>query len=269
MSATIKVFDQNYVDLLNPNTTITITDTVADDNGQAIVNYMRNRSINSAWITTGSTDAANTEILIDMGDAQTVEDILLVAHNLKSYEIDYWTGVAYSNIYTITNDAETTSHISLTSSVETSKLRITIYGTQVANADKYISRLIVTREFGTFSGFPQIKSPVHSTNKSKTVLLSGVSNIVESTGSFKMNLSFDNFENVDDLQLIEQIYRARKGLNFWICGGDENQFRTKLLGYRKSDIYLMRPDDDYQPEWYKSLYRGPIKLQMSLVEVVR
>jgi hypothetical protein len=268
-AATIKVFDSNYIDLLNPNTTITITDTVADNNGQAIVNFMRNRNSDTAWITTNSTDAANTEVLVDMGDSQTVEDILIINHNLKSYEVFYYDGAAYNSLYTTSSDIGNTTHLTNFGTIETSKIKIIIAGTQVANADKYIGRLIITKEIGTFSGYPQIKSPTHGTNKSKTVLLSGISNIVESTGSFSCTLNFENFYDPSDIALIESIYQARRGLNFWFCGGDESQFLSSIKGYRKKDVYLMRPTDDYSPELYKSLYKGPIKLDMKLTEVVR
>lgn len=265
----IKIFDENYIDLLNTSVTITITDSVATNTGQSVANYMRNRSINSAWITTDSTDAANTQIDIDMGDEKDVEDILIVEHNLKSYVISYWNGASYTDLFTATNDTETTSHITGFGTISTNKIRVIINGTKTTDDDKYISRLLITKEFGTFNGYPQIKDPTHTTNKTKTTLLSGVSSIVESTGSFKVKLSFDNFTNVEDLQLIEGIYRLRRGLNYWLCGGNEDQFRAALAGYRRSDIYLMRPEDDYSPEWYKSIYSGPIKLQMSLIEVVR
>jgi hypothetical protein len=269
MSAPIKIFQPNFIDMLNNNVTITVTDAVAENTGASIIDYLRNRSINNAWITTGSTDAANTQLDVDMGDEKSVDSILIINHNLKSYAISYWNGSAYVSAYTISNDAKSTSFIQLDPTVSTSKIRIVIAGTQTANEDKYISRLIISEEFGTFSGWPKIVNPTHGTNKSKTTLLSGLVNIVESTGAFKCELNLDYFDNAADLALVEAIYSARKGLNFWLCGGDELQFKTKLKGYRLSDVYLMRPDDDYQPEWNKGIYTTSIKQKMSLVEVVR
>jgi hypothetical protein len=139
----------------------------------------------------------------------------------------------------------------------------------VANEDKFITRLLITSLVGSFTGFPVIKAPTHGTNKGKTQLLSGLTNIVESTGSFSVTLGCDHFTDANDLALIETIYNSRKAFNFWLCGGDDTQFTYPLKGYRKEDIYLMRPDDDYRPELYKSIYKCGVMQDIKLVEAVR
>jgi hypothetical protein len=226
--STIKVFDQNFIDLFNGNVSITITDTIATDNGQSIVNFMRNRSLNSAWITTGSTDAALTEILVDLGDVQIIKDIIIIKHNMKNFVVSYWNGVSYTSVYSTSTNTDETTWITNIGSISTNKIKIVINGTMAINDDKFITRLLITSLVGSFIGFPVIKAPKHGTNKGKTQLLSGLTNIVESTGSFSVTLGCDHFTDVNDLALIETIYNSRKAFNFCLCCGDDTQFTYPL-----------------------------------------
>jgi len=268
MSQQIKIFSANYIDLLNDNVTITITDTVATSNGQDIVSFMRNRSLNSAWVTTDSTDASLSQIDISLGDTLPVSDILMLGHNLKNFEVYTFNGSTYDLQYSTTTETEEVSYIQFTE-VDTDAIRIIIKGTQVADDDKFIKRLMITKLFGQFNGFPVIKSPTNSTNKKTTKMLSGKISVTEGVGSFQCKLSIDNFFDVADLQLVENIYLARVGVEVWLCGGDEDQFTAALKGYRLVDVFRMRPSDEYKPEWIKGIYVLGTKQTINLVETVR
>jgi len=264
----IKIFEANYVDLLNGNAAITITDAVATSTGSDIVDYMRNRDLNSAWITTDSTDAAGTQIDISIGDSQPVSSILLVGHNLKSFTVATFNGSTYDTKHTETAEDEDVTEITFTE-VDTTAIRIVISGTQTANDDKFIKRILITKLFGQFSGFPVIKSPTNSTNKKKTKMLSGKISLTEGVGSFQCKLSIDNFNDATDLELVQNIYLNRNGVEVWLCGGDEDQFTFAAKGYRRKDIFRMRPTDEYKPEWQKGIYSLGTKQTLNLVEVVR
>jgi len=268
MSATIKIFEANYADLLNGNVSITITDTVATNNGQDIVDFMRNRDLNSAWATTDSTDAAGTQIDISLGDGQTVSEVLLLGHNLKSFTVSTFNGATYDVQYTTTTETEDVTEITF-AEVETTAVRIIVNGTQVADDDKFVRRILVTKLFGQFNGFPKIQSPTNSTNKKQTKMLSGKISLTEGVGSFQCKLSIDNFYDVADLELVQNIYLNRNGVEVWLCGGDEDQFTFAAKGYRRLDIFRMRPVDEYKPEWQKGIYVLGTKQTLDLVEVVR
>lgn len=268
MSEQIRIFEANYMDLLNTNASITITDAVATSNGQDISDFMRNRSLNSAWITTDSTDAALTQVDLLIGDSRPVSDILILGHNLKSFTVSTYNGATYDTQYTTTTETDDVTYITFTE-VSTTAIRIVINGTQTADEDKYIKRIIVSKLFGQFNGFPKIQGTTNSTNKKQTRMLSGKISLTEGVGSFGCKLTVDNFFDVADLQLIESIYLKREGVEVWLCGGDEDQFTFAALGYRRLDVFRMRPMDEYKPEWYKGIYSSGTKQTLDLVEVVR
>jgi len=99
-------------------------------------------------------------------------------------------------------------------------------------------------------------------------MLSGKSNFVSQIGGFTVDLKLKYWNDDDDLTAIEQIYTNRLPVLVWLCGGDEDQFTFKRIGYRMEDIYLMRPSNDYIPQWYSNIYTTGIDINIKLVEVV-
>ncbi|RLA59598.1 MAG: hypothetical protein DRQ89_13850 [Epsilonproteobacteria bacterium] len=273
MSAQIRFFNKNKIDLsLLDSVTITITDATATNTGQDYVDFMRNRNNTSAWLTTDSNDAANTEIEVLLGDTKEVSNIILVSHNLKAYTIQYWNGSAYVDFSTIiseTTNTETTNLHTFTT-VTTDQIKIIITGTQTADADKQIKQLIITDEVasGQLEGWPIIKRPRHSTNKKISTMLSGKVNVVESVGGFGMDLTVRNWNIDADLDLVEEIYFGNRGVLVWLSGGDETQFSRAHIGYRKEDLFLMRVVNDYTPEFRSGIYSTGIKVNMKLRESI-
>jgi len=271
MAQNIKWYNKNFIDIDNPDPTITITDSVATDTGQSYVDYMINRNNTSGWRTTGSNDSANTQIDIDMIDTYGIDRILLVNHNLKAFTIQYYNGASYTDFSTPINETtntNTTNEFSF-NSVQTSQIRIIITGTQVADEDKLISQLIITTALGQFEGWPQIVKPTISKNKKNSRLLSGKSLVTRQVGSFSCELSVENWNNSNDLDLVESIYFNPTGVLMWVNAGDDSQFSRTNIGYRSKDIYLVYPVNEYIPEFYKFYYNTGIKIKIKLAEVVR
>jgi len=105
-------FDKNVIDLdLGTQVAITITDSVATDTGSTVVDYMRDRKNSDGWATTGSTDAANTQIDVNIGDLSEIDSILLVNHNWKAYTIQYKSGVSYVDFSTAISETTNTSSV--------------------------------------------------------------------------------------------------------------------------------------------------------------
>ena len=265
----IKLLYKNYVDIDNPNVTLTVTDAVATSSGQDIVDFIRNRNNNSAWLTTETSDAANTTLDIDLGDVQFIDTLILIGHNFKSFTIQYWDSgwTDFSTAIAETTNTDSSTEFTFTE-VLTNKLQLILTGTQTADEDKVLKQLIVTKLLRQLEAYPEIKNPSHTTNRSISKMISGKSNFVSQIGGFNVDLVLKYWNNDDDLSAIETIYTNRLPVLVWLCGGDEDQFKFKRIGYRKEDIYLMRPSNDYVPQWFSSIYTTGIDITIKLVEVV-
>lgn len=272
MAGQIKFFEKNIIDLSNDGVTITATDAVASNNGQDFVDYLRNRNNFSAYITTGSTDAANTTLVFEFVLEKSISDLILIKHNFKAYTLKYWNGSAYVDFSTpinVSNNATETTHHEFTP-VDTERIQLIVTETMVTDADKVLHQFIVTQKLATgqLNGWPVIKSPVHNTNKRVSRMLSGKVNVVESVGGFSCNLTVSNWNDDVDLALIENIYFGRRGVLMWLSGGDEEQFSHKRVGYRLEDLYFVRCVNDYSPEWSVGIYTNGLKIDMRLAEAI-
>jgi hypothetical protein len=238
--------------------------------GSTYAPFVLNRNNNSAWVTTSSVDADNTYLDIDMIDYKTVTDVFLLKHNFKNFTVKYWNGTAYVDfspaIAETTCTAES-SHYSV-ASVLTSKVRIQIYGTQTANQDKYLYQAVLTELIGQFAGWPVIRDLKHSKNKITSKMLSGKNNVLQNVSGISCTLKYDSITSDADLLIIEDLYEQPEGFLVWLCGGSESQFKTVRQGYRLEDLYLMKCQDDYVPEYNSGVYVLGVSLDIKLVEVV-
>lgn len=268
----IRFFKKNKIDLSNTLASITVTDAIATNDGAAFVNFLRNRNNTSAWVTTGSDDAALTELVFDMTDERDVDTLILVDHNLKAYTIQYFNGATFVDFSTTiaetVNTKDTTFH--QFDKVTTSKIKLIIQGTFVADADKFIKQFIVTEKLvtGQLKGWPVIRRPRLNTNKKVAVMLSGKVNVTESIGGFSMDLQVRHWSIDSDLNIVEEIYLGRRGVLVWLSAGAEEQFQFKRIGYRNKDIFLMRATNDYGPEFVSGVYVNGLKITLKLRESI-
>ena len=272
MSAQIRFFNKNKIDLSNSLASITITDAVATNDGQSFADFMRNRNQVSAWQTTGSTDAALTEILSDMSDEREIDSIIIAGHNFKAFTIQYWNGSSFVDFATPiseTINTDTTNFFQFTK-VSTKQVKIIVQNTQVVDDDKKITQLIITDNLGAgqLEGWPIIRNPRHSTNKKVSRMLSGKANVVESVGAFSMELEVRNWNIDADMDIIEDVYFGKRGVLVWLSGGDEAQFSHLRIGYRKQDIFLMRATNDYTPTWAAGVYTTGLQIKLTLEEAI-
>ena len=264
MSSQIVFMDKNKVDVENTNATITATQ------GSSFIQFVRNRSNRSAWVTNGSVDADNTEIEIDFGDSRTLDIIILVTHNFKAYTMKYWNGAIYVDFSTAVNVtgnlAESTSHEFTL--IATQKIKIIITETTTGDEEKFLYQLIASSKIGRLNGWPKIGNPTFDKQKKRNKMLSGKENIIENLGGFSVNLSLDVYSNEADLDVFEELYDSPEGFLVWLCGGDEAQFSNVRMGYRMRDVFLMRTASNYRPEFYKGSYQSGIIVDVPLVEVI-
>ncbi len=238
--------------------------------GSAYAAQVLNRSNLSAWVTTGSVDADNTTLTVDMSDPKVITDLLLLKHNFKAFTLKYWNGTSYQPFSPAINETSNTAASSYyeVASVTTTKLQITITGTQVANADKYLYQFIATSKIGRLNGWPIIESPVFDRNKLVSVMLSGKISLAESLGGFKTSLTVEYLKDSTDLATIEAIFGSADGFLVWLTGGDETQFSSVRQGYRMEDVFLMKCVNSLSPQWYQGLYQTGMTLQVDLAEAV-
>lgn len=248
---------------------MTVTDATASNNGQEFLNFTRNRNNESAWFTTGSNDAANTQIDIDLGVSIAFDRFFLVSHNLKSYTVQYYDGSTYVDFSTpiseTTNSLSTNEYIF--DSIEAQYIRIVITGTQVADSDKEIKQIIVTNSIGQLMGWPQVRKATYDLNKSTVALLSGKNYVSRQRGGFSFEIRVSNYNIDSDIEILEQIYFSPNSVLVWINAGDSSQFSRTHVGYRPQDIFLMTTRDEFEAEFYKYLYQAGLKFRMQLVEV--
>lgn len=264
MPSQIIFFDKNKADYSYSYVTATASE------GTDYARNVLNRSNLNAWITTGSTDASNTTLVIDFTDERTFTDLILIKHNFKSFNIKWWDGAAYQDFTPAINEttfAEESSYYQV-AAVDTTRVQVEVLGTQVADSEKFLYQFILTARLGQFESWPPIKSPLISRNRQRNTMLSGKSSVFENIGSFSCSLIFDATTSDADLTIVESIYDQVEGFLVWLCGGEPEQFATVRQGYRFEDIYLMKPSNEYSPEYRDGVYVNPIGLELKLEEVV-
>lgn len=270
MSEQILFCRKNHIDLDRVNSTITITDAIATNTGQDSVDFLRNRNNISGWLTTDSTDAANTVILSSFGgDFEDVDYISLIRHNFKDYLVEWQDSFdVWATYVNVASNTKSTNVHQLTTPVNAKAIRITVTAMQTLDEDKEMRQLIITEKKFKLVGWPVIKKPVHSRNRKNNKMLSGKINVVDTQGAFSVDLSIKLTGDDNDLSIHEDLYDQIEGLLLLLSGGDEDQFQTKRRGYRNEDIVLVKTINEYTNPYYKGQYISGIKVLIKLAEVI-
>jgi hypothetical protein len=266
--STIAFFEKNFIDITRDNVTITITDAVASNTGQDFVNQLRDRKNFTGWGTTESTDAANTEILVDIPESAPLTDIFLIKQNFKSYTIQYWNGssfVDFSPAINVSNNSQRTKRHSF-AEVIVDRVKIVVNSTMTTDDDKLLAQLVLTQMIGQFERFPKIVSPTISKRRRTLGALSGKAKVMQSLGSFSVGIEQDEEYSNADLQLIDLLYSRFEGFLVWLSGGNENQFRIKREGYRLEDLYFMAITNENVPEMIEGFYYRGQRVNITLSE---
>jgi hypothetical protein len=270
MAEQVKLFEKNIIDYNNTGAVFTVVDTQSTNNGQEVVAFIASRKNSNAWVTAGSADSYNTAIEITLGGASRVQDILLLGHNFKNYTIEYDVNDVWTALVSETNNTDSSTSHNF-AQIITTKIRLTITGTIVADDNKYLQQLIITRPFrsGQFVGWPTVK-PTLDQNKKANEMLSGKVNLSQSLGGYTIDIGIRSSESANDLLIFQEMYtRFSEGFLIWPNGGDSNQFRENMIFWRPEDIFLVKPVDSYVPEWFRGIYSNGMPLKTRLKEVIR
>jgi len=265
-------FDKNFMDLDFADPTITVTDAVATNTGQSFVNNTRDRKNHTGWATSGSTDAAGTKLVGDFGQVRTIDSIVLVGHNFKSFTLKHKDGsfIDFSTVIApTTNTLATTFHEF--DAVTFQEWELIVNSTFVVDDDKFLAQIIMTTKIGQFVGNPEIRRVVLDQNKKTVQSESGLFHIKESPTSYAAQLRFKQYSDDTDLSLMETVMFDKKlGFLFWPAANDEAQFKNKRVGYRLEDIFFVKSINEWSPNWAKGIYTtGLEKPTIRMVEVIR
>lgn len=263
-----KFYRKNKYDLSFVLPVTTVTDSVATDSGEDFINFMRNRNNTSGWMTTDSTDAANTTIEIDFIDTITIDRILLIGHNLKAFTIKYWNGSTWVDFSTPINETTNTasSNEFAFNSQVTQKLQLIITGAQTVDADKFIKQFIATEILGTLTEEFELQ-PELDRQRRVTKYLSGKSFVAKSVGAWNYRLKKSAVADSGDLELIEDLFDSYEGFLFWPSGGTTTQYEQTRKGYRLEDIFLMQAANELQTEYIDSRFKHGMPVDLRMVEV--
>ena len=198
ISGGVKIFDRSLSLFSDGNMTVTVS-TGAGSESRA---FDRNRV--TYWRSVDSDDTTTETITIAFAEAVTFDRILMLDHNWKGFNVQYdvsgvwthFTGVtgldgALANV-TETAFSDDTAYYEVTQ-VTTTGVRFQVTTTQVADADKYINQIILTKEKGTLQGYPDISGIEFSRNERTKKMLSGRSLSLKGEETFQCELNFKNY----------------------------------------------------------------------------
>lgn len=273
-------FEKNKIDLdVGAQVSITITDAVATDKGQDFVDYLRNRSNDNGWGTTGSSDAALTQIDIQFGEEHDISAIFFIGQNWKTYTCQYASGAGaltdFSTPINVVGNTEVDRYHAA-QQVAADRLRIIIAGTMVADADKFCAQIIVTDLIGRLTTIePQLNGFDVGKNRRKVRFLSGKYRVQRNLGSVGFRMRKDNVTDDTDLALLELLHDYRNGLLVW-PNGDANTFLSPSIaarinarqGWRRKDLYLMAISSELSGDFDRGRYENGINHDIDWVEVI-
>lgn len=265
----IKFYKKNVYDLSNSLPTTTVTDATATNTGEDYIDLMRNRNNSSAWMTTGSNDAANTQIDINFNDEVEFDRLMVLKHNLKAFTIQYYNGSSYVDFSTAINETTNTAGSNYYSfnNVSTQQVRIIITGTQTPDDDKFINQLIFCEAIGEFTEEPEI-SPEFDKQRKVTSFISGKNFVAKAVGGFTCRLRKRPMVTQSDLDIVETLFDSFNGFLVSLSGGTTTQFELDIPGYRLEDVFYMACENEYEPMYNGGRFKHGVDVDIRLVEVV-
>lgn len=228
------------------------------------------------WDSVGSNDTTSETLTITF-DSTKIDRLFILGHNLKDYTITYGAGaLAFTNVLGVdglksgiseTEFAENTSYYEF-DEVTTSQINITARKTQITDSDKYITGLIVTRELGTFKGYPSIKPNIDAEER-RVKALSGKYITQKSFEVFNVKFSMQHTEQ-SDIDLFDTMFESQESFLLWLCGGKygSSNFSVSFKNWRLQDLYQVQTYGRMNTSFRKNIYTSSPMTSLSLAEEV-
>ena len=261
--------------------------TASASSGNSVANRALDKNAVTKWRTVGSSDAVTETFTITLSETSTIDRIIVTDHNWKSYTIKYDVGglpTDFTSVFdlegSVVGGISESSYALDTSyyefaSVSTDTIYIEVTTTQVADAEKFASQIIVTSELGTLNGYPITKSIRNSRNQRVKETLSGKSLITKTEESISFDIDFRTHPTSKstfraDLDLMMTLFDREENFLVWLCGGGQegSEFRYALRGFRLKDIYEMQIDSDIRTSYKDNNYNQPVNMRISLTEAI-
>jgi len=140
----IKIFGENFINGDNGYTFLS---------GSSSENYLYDQKPTTQWLSVGSDDTTEEYIEISFKNWQgatvsrTFDRIIILNHNIKACQCQYWDGSAWQDITGGSLSANTAASnlLEIASPVSSEKFKIKITTTQVADTEKVIGELKVCK----------------------------------------------------------------------------------------------------------------------------
>ena len=252
--------------------------------GDASVASLLDSNSETFYRSSGTTDSRTEEIEITFTESKTIDRLFLRDFNGKDFNVMYDVGGVWTHFSSVIDIDGSQANITETAfsestyyaefaSVSTTKIRIQILKTQVANEEKYINQVIVTEEMGTFVGYPEVKNTVLDRSLRSKKTISGKYSIQKSIEAFRTYIKFKNYPtsatyNID-LDLAIDLHDSEDPFLVWLCGGKfgTSKFNYAIPGFRLKDVYQVQVSNSYKFNYVNNIYVNPVNLaSMKLVE---
>ena len=250
--------------------------TVSATSGDGSAKFILDLDVDTYYTSVGSSDAETETLTISFGSSKTIDRILLLDHNFKSFNVKYYNGstyVAFANVIGIggaslsgiteTSFAKDSSYYEF-DSVSTESIQIAVTTTQTTNAEKYLSQAIATSEIGTFVGYPEVSSVDLSRNTRLKKTLSGRFSVQKSQQTLGFNIRFRNYPSSTvynvDIDLAITLFETEDPFLIYPCGGryESKHFNYQIPGFRLRDCILSQVKKGYKLKYVKNIYTNPV-----------
>ena len=133
----------------------------------------------------------------------------------------------------------------------------------------YMRQIILTKEIGTFTGFPNISGYSESQNEIVNMTSTGLKHITKqhnTVDSFRISFKAHPIEN--DVNIADKLYNSQESFTLWPCGGGygSNHFLFEKDGWKLDDVYNVQTTGKKSNRWYKNFYKSGISSRINLVE---
>lgn len=241
--------------------------------------YMLDTNEYTQWESVGSNDLTEETIVVTLPSSKSINRMLLTDFNFKDFDVMYWNGSAYAaftNVIGVNGDvftgvASTTyarnSGYFEFDLVSTTEVRIRVRTTQVANAQKYITNFMLTKEIGTFTGFPRIE-PASNRNEEKIATMSGKFLVQKGFDTTQIKITFKSHPYQNDIDIVSALYESEESFLVYPCGGrtGTTYFKLSLRAWDLDSIYNMQLVGKLQDKFEKGVYILGVSNSITLEE---
>jgi len=222
----VKFFENNKALFRDGNT-------VSATTNDSAAKFMLDISKYTRWESIGSNDTIIETLTINLKSSETLDRLILIEHNFKSFTVKYNGGSDFTNVVGL--DGALGGGISETTfdkntayyefdSVSVDSITIEITTTQTVDAEKFMTQFIATSEL-----------PVQA-----------------------------------DINLAESLHEREESFLVWLCGGRSGTdfFTIEQRGWRLRDVYNMQLSRPLSANYEKGIYQNGVNTSLPLIEVI-